>query len=115
MYLSAGHVREIAGSGIISTAEQAARHGLRLVVTAVSRCCAVPQAADAVVTVGFSARGEAPGDAAPSVADGVLACRSGGRMTDGEFATLVDVGRAAAHLAAVVAKESLEHSLGALL
>lgn len=68
-----------------------------------------------MVTVAFSARGEAPGDAAPTVADGLLACRSAGPMTDGEFLAAVDLARAAARCAAVFAKASLEKSLSALL
>ena len=68
-----------------------------------------------MVTVAFSARGEAPGDTAPTVTDGVLACRSAGPLTDGEFLAAVDLGRAAARCAAVFAKASLEQSLGVLL
>ena len=63
----------------------------------------------------FSARGGAPGDASPTIADGVLACRSAGPLTDGEFLAAVDLGRAAARCAAVFAKASLEQSLGVLL
>ena len=67
------------------------------------------------MTVVFSARGEAPGDAGPTVADGVLACRSAGPLTDGEFLAALDLGRAAARCAAVFAKASLEQSLNTLL
>ncbi|KAK9840941.1 hypothetical protein WJX81_001421 [Elliptochloris bilobata] len=73
------------------------------------------EAADAVATLAFAARGEAPGDVAPTLADGVLACRSAGPLSDGDFLAAVDLGRAAARCVAVFARASLEKSLSALV
>lgn len=72
------------------------------------------QAAGAVATLAFTARGEAPGDAAPTVAEGVLASASAGPLAPEEYLAAVDLARAAAGRVAAFAKASLEKSFAPL-
>jgi hypothetical protein len=72
------------------------------------------QEAAAVATLAFMARGEQPGDAQPTLADGVLMSVSAGPLATAEYLAAVDLAHAAAVCVASFARASLERSFEVL-
>ncbi len=77
------------------------------------RAASVQEAA-AVATLAFTARGEQPGDAQPTLSDGVLTSVSAGPLATAEYLAAVDLAHAAAVCVASFARASLERSFEVL-